>query len=407
MSRLRQLADKVRRHLMDCPIVAPWSYRGAGRVMREVHRLRSRYAFHRQSRSVRVAAKLAFGGVWPLALLYYALRYTRGFGRSVQQRAGTGVAKQFIDQLTFGLRDATPSHSYYLYRWYRPEHRREAGQYLASSEVSTVFSALNGFTRSEPADDKWCFSELMREHGLPVALVHARVVDGEWMAEGAGELPGEDLFVKPVRGARGDGAMRWDWAGDGRYRNRDGVLLDRSGLRKHVLQASRKTQLLVQPRLRNHVALEHLSRGGLVVARIVTGKLSSGEVDYIIGVLTLPLGDDFVHARGIVSPIDRDSGVLGGAVDVCIGGRRYQEHPDTGARISGVPLPFWTEAVAVTRQAHVHFDRAVFLGWDLALTDAGPVLLETNVYWDPAPIQLAHGMGLGRTRFAAVCSQYV
>ena len=48
--------------------------------------------------------------------------------------------------------------------------------------------------------------------------------------------------------------------------------------------------------------------------------------------------------------------------------------------LAGLRLPHWDEAVAVARKAHAELVPAAFsVGWDVALTDAGPVLLEANL----------------------------
>jgi len=53
-------------------------------------------------------------------------------------------------------------------------------------------------------------------------------------------------------------------------------------------------------------------------------------------------------------------------------------HPDTGAPIEGRVLPFWPETVALACRAHAAFLPRVIVGWDIAITSGGPVLIEGN-----------------------------
>jgi len=71
----------------------------------------------------------------------------------------------------------------------------------------------------------------------------------------------------------------------------------------------------------------------------------------------------------------------------------------------GVSLPFWAETVDLVRKAHYEaFPAFVTLGWDIALTAAGPVLLETNVSWAVANHQFRTGP-LGRTALGDVIDE--
>jgi hypothetical protein len=57
---------------------------------------------------------------------------------------------------------------------------------------------------------------------------------------------------------------------------------------------------------------------------------------------------------------------------------RYEAHPESGARIAGVFLPFWTEV----REGLLEVCRAVpflrYVGWDIIITEDGFKILEGN-----------------------------
>ncbi|NND61245.1 MAG: hypothetical protein HKN49_13355, partial [Gammaproteobacteria bacterium] len=79
------------------------------------------------------------------------------------------------------------------------------------------------------------------------------------------------------------------------------------------------------------------------------------------------------------APIDSATGVLDSAVD-CIETREiYQQHPDHGAAIKNVQLPYWAEAKALSEACLAAFPRLRFAGLDIAIGAEGPVIIEMNV----------------------------
>lgn len=78
-----------------------------------------------------------------------------------------------------------------------------------------------------------------------------------------------------------------------------------------------------------------------------------------------------------------------------------ERHPDTGLTMKGFELPRWREAVSLTLKAAAAFPGARLQGWDVALTDRGPVLLEINTPMDADLVQLASGTGLWDAEFDA------
>jgi hypothetical protein len=58
-------------------------------------------------------------------------------------------------------------------------------------------------------------------------------------------------------------------------------------------------------------------------------------------------------------------------------------HPVTGAVLPGFQLPLWPEACALARRAALSFRPLLTVGWDIAFTPDGPLLIEGNAWWDP------------------------
>ena len=64
-------------------------------------------------------------------------------------------------------------------------------------------------------------------------------------------------------------------------------------------------------------------------------------------------------------------------------------HPDTGIDLVGFEIPQWDAVVELAMMASTAFDPVGFVGWDIAVTNNGPVLIEGNTTWDsPAPFEV-------------------
>ena len=99
---------------------------------------------------------------------------------------------------------------------------------------------------------------------------------------------------------------------------------------------------------------------------------------------------------GIASPVSLDEGVLGpGALMHVDLAEPIRQHPDAGASIAGRSLPPWAAVKALALAAHAAFPTMASVGWDIAITDAGPILVEGNAVWGVDLPQLAHRMQLG------------
>ncbi len=89
----------------------------------------------------------------------------------------------------------------------------------------------------------------------------------------------------------------------------------------------------------------------------------------------------------------------GGNVDVCVevdtGEIRHaiqfdgwhnvkdiDSHPDSGAQLNGVLLENWESVKAEVTRFQQAFPYCKVAGWDIALTDEGPVVIEINDFWD-------------------------
>src|SRR6185369_12906584 len=81
-------------------------------------------------------------------------------------------------------------------------------------------------------------------------------------------------------------------------------------------------------------------------------------------------------------------------------------HPDTHAQITGTILPMWEAALSLALRAHRSFADRALVGWDIALTADGPVIVEGNGAPDLDIVQRFYRRGLMDGSFAkSLCVQ--
>ena len=72
-------------------------------------------------------------------------------------------------------------------------------------------------------------------------------------------------------------------------------------------------------------------------------------------------------------------------------GGRNEKHPITGDIFEGYQLPYWKEVIELVKTSHKAIIGLQSIGWDVAITPSGPVLIEGNDNWEIANPQDAIG----------------
>lgn len=86
---------------------------------------------------------------------------------------------------------------------------------------------------------------------------------------------------------------------------------------------------------------------------------------------------DNFHAGGMATEIDLDTGKLVyPALDKDL--NEYMYHPKSKVKIEGFQIPFFEEVKQMVKEACLESDKILVVGWDVAITDDGPLIIEGN-----------------------------
>ncbi|MCK0510757.1 hypothetical protein GO608_006555 [Aromatoleum buckelii] len=138
---------------------------------------------------------------------------------------------------------------------------------------------------------------------------------------------------------------------------------------------------LVQRRLVPHTAIADVVPHVCPTIRVMT--LLDGDKVHVTGAL-VRFGDgnfpaDNAGSGGIVFLIDLATGKLSKGAHTVDGRTIFRSsHHRTRVEVAGRKIPFWTEIVALAKSAASNFPASPYLGWDIVVTQDGPLILETN-----------------------------
>jgi hypothetical protein len=163
--------------------------------------------------------------------------------------------------------------------------------------------------------------------------------------------------------------------------------------------------LMVMPRLKNHPDLAGLASESLITVRAVTCLDERQQPELVVAYLRVlsKLEPDWPVKKPIseyAAAIDLPTGrlqAMTGDKPECLS-QWHERHPVTGVPVAGRIVPDWAAVAALAERAHRVTRDRVLVGWDIAITPSGPLLLEGNSYPDVHYPQRIHQRPYGEMR---------
>ena len=154
---------------------------------------------------------------------------------------------------------------------------------------------------------------------------------------------------------------------------------------------------LVEEFVIQHDELMRLSPSGLNTLRLITYLTDDNRVEFLGARLRITVNSfvDNMAAGNLAAPVNIASGkVEGPAVYSDITKTDETNHPLTKTEIIGFQIPFWKESLKMVEQAALMSQGNRSIGWDVAITNHGPELIEGNHNWCKLLWQLPVKKGL-------------
>ena len=198
-----------------------------------------------------------------------------------------------------------------------------------------------------------------------------------------------DAFVKPSAGQLGKGTFTLR-VSSGRIFI-EGIETPLSIVVDKLLSAD----YLVQERIKQHPKLASLNSSSINTIRLQTVIDRTGQVHSFGAGLRIGRRWSSVDnwaKGGVFVGINMDKGTLKplGIIKPQFG-TSVTTHPDSGVEFSEFEIPFYKEAESMAIQLHRFLYRCHSVGWDIAITEHGPVFFEGNGQWEISLVQAVQG----------------
>ncbi len=388
------------------------------------------FYYWRQCRSIRDYLAVLKGFLLsPLKIVREIRARTRRHGPAAAAVTGKPLWRQRLEQFYLAFFFSINPENYYIQEFYRDDGLKRARNFFIEKTLKAglyrLLSSYGSYLHRETSERysmerKLDFFNFCLQKGLstvPVLMqfmADGTVHDFRQNSSSPGELPEEDLFCKPDLDNRGRRAEIWYWKGEQSYVNTDGETLSSRKLMKRLTALARRHRyksFLVQPLVLPHPDLEPFRKRATPTVRIITYTALDGVARVGRAMLRFSASSraivDNASAGGAVAPIDLDRGALGPAV---AGGSeqigRRMSFLDNGFRIEGYRIPYWKETLELVLRVHRYFPQHLVVGWDVIITEKGPLLLEGNSQPGVCFIQRAHLQPLGQTEAGEVMAAH-
>lgn len=335
--------------------------------------------------------------------------------------------QQYFELLLFkATRMYSPS-EYYLYRFNRKDKTFKVMlDYLSARDFDRFCRPVfNNPAWGLLLENKWLTHLHLSRLGFPTTKVmglfkmpNGTTVEGDPLAKPADVMEmlykkrPSSLVVKPVAGGRGmfiSVFSRLEYAQDDIYGiTPSGIKKSLSALLNDKEQQAvsfpiRGTKSfcrgwLLEECLEPHGFFQKICPYSIPSLRIVTFVDPGGEAEVLFASVRLSRkGTDVsnVEQGAVVANIDIATGALSvGRVKPQYGFAEHNVHPDSNVLFAGETVPMWPQVIETAKQAALATPGHRSVGWDIALTPTGPVIIEGNQHWALPSNQVATGQGL-------------
>ncbi|MGP9801181.1 sugar-transfer associated ATP-grasp domain-containing protein [Rheinheimera sp. NSM] len=340
-----------------------------------------------------------------LKLIYWRIAKVKSYIKNAQslksyrgKRGEQGrkpAFRRFIELLYISLRYDESSTAYFA-QGIDYNGKSVLKDYYSTSSFNTALRKkqqtknYRGLDYSILFEDKLVFEKYFSANNIPCTFSEFVLMPDLKLFDTAGNFCGylhentsiTDSFCKPVAGRYGSGAFRL-------YRNDNTLMVNGEALSTRNVVI--KSAMLIQKRIIQHDMLSKFHPGSLNTIRVVSIIDDEQNVSVIAAFFRMGNNGSVVDnasAGGVVCDVDTESGMLGdiGYMNTGRNVEQLSAHPCTNIRFKDGKIPYFDQIIKMVTQAHKVSPWIFSVGWDVAIAQDGPVIIEGNEKWGPVSL---------------------
>lgn len=319
-----------------------------------------------------------------LIYLFYFIKTTdwnkfKSHQNYVTESYKIGAYRQLLDVIKCSLKYGTSFHEYYYYGFYKKtaELRQEYASMGFMYEFQKKFNPLDKrqMLSNKNLFDK-AFAEFMnRELMNPIA---SSVEDIAHFIKDK-----EKVVIKRSTGGQGKNVKIINLTNYTPAKLKEEAVLLQYDIMEEFVQ--------------QHKDLQKLSPNSLNTVRFITQLNDDKTVDIIGASLRMGIekNTDNLSSGGIAAKVNVETGIIesnGISFDITL--PEFKEHPVSHIQLKGFQIPFWNEVKQMCIKAASKYTDNKSIGWDVAITKEGPLLIEGNHDWGARVWQMPAGKGM-------------
>lgn len=285
--------------------------------------------------------------------------------KTVHKRSGKNSAAIFFDMLWCAKKYGAGYYDYEIFAFYNL-NKEQRKTFLTRLKSKKFIEFMNDPAYGHLIDNKDEFYELYKDY------------------IGRGFLKLEDATKEEVRKFVSSreylfGKLRDKECGIGCERIKVSDYPDFDSLYNYLKE---KGFCTIEDNIKQHPAMSKLYPNAVNSLRVITVLDSKNIPHCIYMVQKMGLNGSIIDNNCLFTPVDIETGKIkypahsGDTTKGII----YEEHPNTHIKLVGYQIPFAKEAAELCLKAALVVPQVRYVGWDVAITENGPVIIEGNNY---------------------------
>lgn len=309
-----------------------------------------------------MARKVTYMMARILKMNYFKMFKIAGAVSKKCDKSFVGVVK---DMVHCGMKYQAGYYDYQEFEFYNLNEQQRA-TFLTRGKNNAIIIKYNNKEYMNLFDDKIAFNNKFNDY-----------LNRDWLDLNTASAEEFQFFIekhptiiaKPSDGVGGIGVDK--------YRVKDPS--DKEDVNKLYELLKKRKQNLIETFITQHPELNRLYSKSVNTMRMFT-FCKDGKGYFLQAILKIGNGGvvDNFSSGGMYTFVEDDGAVKVPAIDK--EDKLYNKHPITGTEIVGFKVPMFDEAVKLVEKAATVIPQVGYVGWDVAISEDGPVIIEGNSF---------------------------